>query len=80
MSIEIVASSPKAQEMAAKKPVEKRNYPFEDLNVGQSFTTKIAETNVKSLRVMASQKSKDGKRFVMVKHDDLGICEVARVE
>lgn len=79
MAFEIVASSPKAQELA-KKANEPSNkiYPFESLEVGQSFTAKLAEINWKSLRVVCSQKSKNGKKYLFVKHDELGVCEVAR--
>lgn len=81
MAIEIVSSSPKAQ---ALSPDLKQNekYPFDTLNVGQSFTVKLAECNWKSLRVCVYQRnarSKDGRRWVFIKHDDLQLAEVARV-
>lgn len=80
MAIQIVASSPKAAEVEAVKgeTVGAIKYPFAELGVGQSFTLPKADANVKSLRTRAAQVSKDGKRFVVVVHDDLQLVEVAR--
>lgn len=79
MSIQIVASSPKALEVAKEKPHSNgATYPFNELEVNQSFTLPKAEANVKSLQVIASRKSKGGKRFVVVVHDELSLVEVAR--
>ena len=79
-NFEIVESSPIAKEAAKKAtaPINKI-YPFESLEVGQSFRCKTETINWKSLRVVCSQKSKNGKKFIFVKHDGLGVCEVARI-
>ncbi len=82
MTIQIVASSPKAAEVDEHKgeAVGAVKYPFNELAVGQSFTLPKAGANVKSLRTRASQVSVNGKRFVVVVHDDLTppLVEVAR--
>jgi hypothetical protein len=83
MAINIVASSPKAAEVQEKPGacIGAVKYPFAELQVGQSFTVPKAEANVKSLRTRAAQVSKDGKKFVVVVHDDLTppLVEVARI-
>jgi hypothetical protein len=79
--IKIVASSPKAGEVSEKmidKAQPKLRYPFDELAVGQSFTIAKDEANMRSLQVRASQKSKAGKRFVVVVHNELQLVEVAR--
>lgn len=79
MSIQIVASSPKAIEAAKEKTLLNNvSYPFNDLEPNQSFTLPKDEANLKSLQVIASRKSKSGKQFVVVVHDDLSLVEVAR--
>jgi hypothetical protein len=75
MTIEIVSSSPKALE-AAKAAVR---YPFDKLEVGQSFTVPAADCNVASLQAIASRKSKKGVKFKVIRHDDLAVVEVARI-
>lgn len=83
MNIEIVASSPLAQEVAKKHAAaSKVLYPFADLEIGQSFTILIAECNWKSLRTLVYQKnarSMEGVKFKFLKHDDMGLIEVARI-
>jgi hypothetical protein len=78
MDIKITESSPKA--LANKKTHENELYPFESLQVGQSFTVPTEEISWKSLRICVYQRNKKKlKRFAFVKHDDLGLCEVARL-
>lgn len=79
MTIEIVSSSPKA--LAAAKQGVKNNplYPFDKLEAGQSFTLPVADCNLVSLQVIASRKSRNGKRFKVIRHDELNLVEVARV-
>jgi hypothetical protein len=79
MSIEIVTSSPQAIEAAKETTRGQTLYPFDKLEVGQSFTLPAAECNIASLQVVTSRKSKKGKRFKMIQHDALGIVEVARI-
>lgn len=79
MAFEIVQSSPKAKEVAKTKNGQE-TYPFDQLEVGQSFTAKLDEVNWKSLRICVYQRnsrSNGVKEFAFIKHDDLGICEVA---
>lgn len=80
MTIQIVASSPKAAEVKPESAevVGKVKYPFAELGVGQSFTIPKAEAKLRSLRTRAGQMSKDGRVFVVVVHDDLQLVEVAR--
>lgn len=74
MTIQIVASSPQAEEIRKNpnKPIstgQRTRYPFDKLEVGQSFTQPKAEAKIKSLRLIAARKSKDGKRFEIIEHD-----------
>lgn len=85
MPIEIVESSPKAAEAkVAKNENDSRLYPFDELKQGQSFTVPMNECNWKSLRVMVyqhnSRKAISFKEFAFIKHDDLGLVEVARIK
>lgn len=84
MPVQIVESSPKAAEAAeSKKAKREEAYPFEQLEVGQSFTVPLAECNWKSLRVITYQRNakyKGEREFAFVKHDDLKLAEVARIK
>lgn len=84
MSYQIIESSPESKRIAENGHERKTGsqYPFEELNVGMSFAIPLGEANVASLRALAHRKSKEGKRFVVVKHPDLlqPLVEVARVE
>lgn len=76
----IVTSSPQA--LQSKGEPDKTAYPFDSLAVGQSFTAQIKEVNWKSIRTSVYQRnsrSKDGRQFKFIKHDDLGVVEVARI-
>jgi hypothetical protein len=90
MSIEFTKSSPQALAIRERKASEqstKAFYDFDRLNDGESFTVPIAECNWKSLRTIVYKKNKEfrrgdgtqGREFIFIKHDDLGICEVARI-
>lgn len=75
----IVESSPQAKGV---KPKVNANvlYPFDSLEIGQSFTAKLDEVNWKSLRICVyKQNAKAQKQFKFIKHDDLGVAEVARI-
>ena len=81
MAFEIVESSPKAKQVTKSKNAAE-TYPFDQLEIGQSFTAKTDEINWKSLRICVYQRNarnKGAKEFAFIKHDDLGICEVARI-
>lgn len=85
MSFEITNSSPQAQ-AAVKEAAEMQvKYPFDKLQVGQSFTAKLSECNWKSLRICVYQHNArqranaTGVEFKFIKHDELGLVEVARV-
>lgn len=83
MPVQIVASSPKAKEAAeTKRKTRGEMYPFEQLQVGQSFTVQLDECNWKSLRIITykrNAKFKGEREFTFVKHDYLNLVEVARI-
>jgi len=84
MAIEIVASSPKAIELMkeGKRSEGTIVYPFDKLEVGQSFTVPIADGKYQSLHAIASRKGKlQSKKFAIIRHDDLTppVFEVARI-
>lgn len=55
-------------------------YPFDELTIGKCFTVPFAEANETSLRLTASVRGKNsGKKFAVIKHNDLQIVEVARI-
>ena len=80
MTFRIVESSPQATELGTELVKRKKAsmYPFDELEVGQSFVVNLEEVNWKSLRTMVYQNNKKGEaQFVFVKHDE--VAEVARV-
>lgn len=86
MSFNIVASSPQAvNETKAEKAKREEMYPFEKLEVGQSFTSPTDAVNWKSLRICVYQRNAreaqkvDGKKFKFINHAELNIVEVARI-
>lgn len=79
MSIVITDASPQAMAEQPANEIAKAIYPFDQLEPGKCFTIPKAEANVRSLRTIASRKSKDGKKFVVVEHGEPHNCvEVAR--
>lgn len=53
-------------------------YPFKDLEEGKSFIVPIADAKEKSLRTLCyTQGRKYGKKFVLIKHEESGIYEIA---
>lgn len=80
MSLPIVDSSPLMAAAEVEKPQPRILYPFDSLELSQSFTVKIVGNNAKSLRACVRQRNKkDVKKFALVAHIDLGILEVGRV-
>lgn len=85
MSFEIRHSSPQAIQAAADAQEAHGKYPFDKLEIGQSFTAAIKDCNWKSLRTCVYQRNsreranKTGVEFKFIKHDDLGLVEVARI-
>lgn len=58
----------------------KRIYPFDELPEGKSFLLPVADVNEKSLQVACYREGKRlGRKFVMVKHEQHGLIEVAHV-
>lgn len=92
MSIKIMQSSPQAVAVMNGEPkpqaVQPIKYPFDELEKGTSFTIPLDECNWKSLRTVVYQRNAkyrraDGtcdKEFLFIKHDDLGLVEVARIK
>jgi hypothetical protein len=78
----ITASSPKAN---ALEPKQTSKYPFDELEVGKSFTAETKAINWQSLRTTVYQRNKKNAdsgskiEFAFIKHDDIGLCEVARI-
>ena len=55
-------------------------FPFSELNIGESFFVAIRDVNEANLRAMASKKGKQyNKRFAVIKDSEWGMLEVARV-
>ena len=79
MKFEIVESSPEAkQEIEIQKAVK---YPFDELEIGQSFTASLEDVNFNSLRVSVSKRNLKGdKQFRLIKNSELRLVEVARFE
>jgi len=76
MKFQIVESSKEAIEA----PEEQSSYPFDALEVGQSFLVAMAANNGPALRTAASRASKKLERkFRVVAWSDLGKFEVARL-
>lgn len=75
-SSNIVDSSPRMKKMSFGKCPK---YPFDELEVGKSFTLPIEGTNERSLRSQCTKFSKDGKRFKCIKHGEKGLLEVGRL-
>lgn len=91
-TIEICDSSPAAKDLAAKAS-SGGLYPFDKLQVGQSFKLNLEGCNWKSLRTIvykrnaserkaeaASVRNETAKEFAFIKHDALGVVEVARIK
>ena len=92
MSYEIVESSPtaKAKIKSFIDPENKQvfkntsalcKYPFDELVIGQSFCVNFDDVKESSLRVNTSVKNRNtGKKFVVIKHDEFKLFEIARVK
>jgi hypothetical protein len=81
--IEIVESSPQAKEAAETKRKKRAEmYPFEQLEVGQSFTVPLDECNWKSLQTIVYKRNaaNEDREYTFVKHDGLNLAEVARIK
>ena len=89
MKYEVVESSPKAKELikttedkigVTVEVAAQTRHPFDRMHIAQSFAVPYDGSNENSLRSLASMKSKKtGKRFTVLKHDDLRVFEVARI-
>lgn len=55
-------------------------YPIDELEVGKAFLIPIADCKESAVRVLiATRGKKDGKKFCMLKHENYGVFEVARI-
>lgn len=83
MDFEIVDSSPLAMKIAERKTQAREStYPFEQLEVGQSFRIPMNKVNVKSLRTCVYQRNARNKgkaEWAFIQHRELGLIEVARL-
>lgn len=74
----IMESSPEAKLQFSNGLIGKTKYPFEELKEGFSFILPIAEAKENSLRVQCCVQSKKlNRKFVLLKHEKLGIYEIA---
>lgn len=80
LTFKICESSPMAKSEVDNGLFGKRKYPFDKLTEGKCFTLPIVGTNEKSLRTACCiQSRKFERKFVCIKHEALGIFEVACV-
>jgi hypothetical protein len=55
-------------------------YPFDEMQIGQSFSVPFSDSREKSLRTQVSLAIKrTGKKFKIIKHKELALFEVARL-
>jgi hypothetical protein len=91
MSFEILPASPEAMRKIKCEIVDKGDtfknehhrarYPFDSLKIGECFTFKIGEFSESSVRLSAfNVGKKTAKKFTVIKHKDLDLIEVARIE
>ncbi len=88
-TLKIYPASPKAQEQIESsedkigtKPqtVGKRRFPWNQMKIGECFIERFEDNTEKKLQGCCNfQKHFSGKVFVVIKHEDLKIFEVARV-
>lgn len=75
--MQIFKSSEKLTQIPPKR--EKRNWPWNSLECGQSFSIPLTEIKAETLRPLCSLKGKElGRKFKMVVHEE--VYEVGRVE
>lgn len=75
--MQIFKSSEKLTQIPPKR--EKRNWPWNKLECGQSFSIPLVEIKPETLRPLCSLKGRElNKRFKMVVHND--VYEVGRVK
>lgn len=75
--MQIFQSSEKLTKIPPKR--EKRDWPWNKLECGQSFSIPLTEIKPETLRPLCSLKGKAlGRKFKMVVHDE--VYEVGRVE
>ena len=81
MSYQIVQSSPQAMATSETAKKTTTNFPFEALEVGQSFLVPLNDFAEQSVRNAASKAGKKlSRRFCVVKHSALhNVFEVGRL-
>ena len=81
MSYQIVQSSPQAMATGETAKKTTTNFPFEALEVGQSFLVPVEDFAQQSVRNAASKAGKKlSRRFCVVKHSALhNVFEVGRL-
>ncbi len=81
MSYQIVQSSPQAMATGETAKKTTTNFPFEALEVGQSFLVPVEDFAEQSVRNAASKAGKKlSRRFCVVKHSALhNVFEVGRL-
>ncbi len=89
MTYQIVDCSPKAAEQiksyedafgTSLKEHHLTKYPFDQMKIGKAFAVPMTANKESTIRVSASAKNRaTGKKFVVVKHIESNVFEVARV-
>lgn len=75
--MQIFKSSEKLTQIQPKR--EKRDWPWNKLECGQSFSVELSEIKPETLRPLCSLKGKElGRKFKMIMHED--VYEVGRVK
>ncbi len=77
----IKVSIPEVSILDKPMPDPREIYPLSALLVGQCFTVAIVDCNYDALRVAVSKRSKKlNRKFCVLKHKELNLIEVARIE
>ena len=83
---EIIESSPVAMAMHKEKPSARgqsfEKYPFNSLNLGDSFTVPFEFEKWKALRANVHNRNarSNGKEFAFIRHEELKLFEIARIK
>ena len=81
MDFELVPSSPEALNSKQLETRSRIDYPFDKMQVGQSFAVAFGVVTEQALRTAVSRRNKytDGWKFRVLKHNEHSTYEVARI-
>jgi hypothetical protein len=84
MSYKIVEWSPEAHDLSqssGSRIIGREKYPWNKIEIGQSFTVPFDDANADSLRTYCYYQSKRlNKTFRFLKHEQFKLYEIARFE